>query len=103
MPLRLTDDQIHQFCDNGYVGNLPIMSSAECAAIRDRIAAFEAQRPADAAWAFDIKANLLFDWAYDIGAHWRMLDIAADLVGFDIFNTNTVFRIKQPGSTTSYG
>lgn len=103
MPKSLTDRQIDQFRDHGYVSGLPIMSVADCAVIRRRIEEFEAARPDDAPWAFDIKANLLFDWVYDIGANGRMLDIAADLIGPDIFNTNTVFRIKEPGSSTSYG
>jgi hypothetical protein len=103
MPLRLSDDQLSHFGKYGYVSGLPIMLDHECAAIRARIEAFETARPGDAAWAFDIKANLLFDWVYDIGADWRMLDTAADLIGFDILNTNTVFRIKEPNSTTSYG
>jgi hypothetical protein len=103
MPLRLTEQQVQRYRDEGYVSGLPILSAAECAAIRARIEAFEAARPADAAWAFDIKANLLFDWVYDIGADRRMLDIAQDLLGPDLLNTNTVFRIKEPGSSTNYG
>ncbi len=74
-----------------------------CSNIRERIEAFEAERPEDAVWAFDIKANLLFDWVYRLGAHEATLDAVKDLLGPNIFNTNTVFRIKEPGSGTNYG
>ncbi len=76
---------------------------SECSNIRERIEAFEAERPEDAVWAFDIKANLLFDWVYRLGAHEAALDAVKDLLGPNIFNTNTVFRIKEPGSGTNYG
>lgn len=103
MPKRLTKTQIDQFHEQGYLSGVRLLTSAECAAFQEEIEAFEAERPRDAAWAFDIKANLLFDWVYRLSAHPATLDAAEDLLGPNIFNTNTVFRIKEPGSGTSYG
>ena len=40
---------------------------------------------------------------FRIGAHAGTLDVVEDLIGPDILLTNTVFRIKKPGSATSYG
>jgi Phytanoyl-CoA dioxygenase (PhyH) len=103
MTRRLSRSQLDQFEDLGYVSGIRLFDAGDCAEITERIAAFEAERPGDAAWAFDIKANLLFDWVYRIGAHEATLDVIEDLLGANIFNTNTVFRIKEPGSATNYG
>jgi len=103
MPKRLTQGQIERFRAEGYLSGLPVLSAAEPDAIRARIERFEATRPADVSWAFDIKANLLFDWVYEISADARALDMVEDLIGPDILVTNTVFRIKEPGSRTEYG
>jgi hypothetical protein len=103
MPKRLTPAQVERFRADGYLSGLPVLPAAEAAAIRARIERFEATRPADVSWAFDIKANLLFDWVYEISADGRALDLVEDLIGPNILVTNTVFRIKKPGSRTEYG
>jgi hypothetical protein len=103
MPKRLTPAQVERFRTDGYLSGLPVLPAAEAATIRGRIERFEAARPADVSWAFDIKANLLFDWVYAISADARALDLVEDLIGSDILVTNTVFRIKEPGSRTEYG
>src|SRR6185295_9848929 len=103
MPKRLTQAQIERFRAEGCLSGLPVMSAAEAAVVRARIERFEAARPADVSWAFDIKANLLFDWLYEISADARALDLVEDLISPNILVTNTVFRIKEPGSRTHYG
>jgi len=103
MAARLTRLQVDRFRAEGYLTGLPLLSPAEAASIRRRIESFERKRPTDAGWAFDIKANLLFDWVYRIGADGRALDLAESLLGPNLLNTNTVFRIKEPGSRTGYG
>lgn len=103
MARRLTQAERAQFHNQGYVSGLPLLTPAETVAIRRRIERFEADRPADVGWAFDIKANLLFDWVCRIGADPRALDYVEDLLGPNLLNTNSVFRIKEPGSRTEYG
>ena len=103
MPRRLSESQIDHFNERGFVSGIRLFEPEACAAIREKIEAFEAERPADALWAFDIKANLLFDWVYDLAAQDATLDAVEDLIGPNIFNTNTVFRIKEPASGTNYG
>jgi len=103
MPKRLTKSQVDDFAELGFVSGIRLFDPSACAEIEERIEAFEAERPSDALWAFDIKANLLFDWIYRLGAQEATLDAAEDLIGPNIFNTNTVFRIKEPGSGTTYG
>ncbi len=103
MPKQLTRAQVGQFDEIGYVSPVRLYEPGDCAAFRERIEAFEAERPRDAAWALDIKANLLFDWVYRLSAHEPVLDAVEDLLGPNIYNTDTVFRIKEPGSGTHYG
>ncbi len=103
MPKRLSATQIDQFREHGFVSGIQLFEPEACLKIRDRIEAFEAERPDDARWAFDIKANLLFDWVYELGADESTLDAVEDLIGGNIFNTDTVFRIKEPGTGTNYG
>lgn len=99
----LTNEQIEGFTRDGFVTGLKILDTAEVARLNALTEAFEAERPADTAWAFDIKANLLFDWVYDLGRHPRLLDAVEDLLGPDILMTNATFRIKNPGSHVDYG
>ena len=102
MPKRLTRQQIDHFATRGYLSGIRILTGDECKTMLRRIERFERERPDDAQWAFDIKANLLFDWVYALGAHPKVLEVARDLLGPDIFNTNSVFRIKEPDSATRY-
>lgn len=103
MGKRLSDERISAFREEGYVNAVPVFSSAECAQFRAQVEAFEAARPADVHWAFDIKANLLFPWVYELSRHPALLDLIEDLIGPDLLLTNSIFRIKEPGASTHYG
>jgi len=103
MPKRLSTRQVRQFHELGFVSGIQVLAPERCIKVRHRIEAFEAERPDAVPWAFDIKANLLFDWVYDLGADQATLDAVEDLIGPNIYNTDTVFRIKEPGSGTNYG
>lgn len=99
----LSQDQIDGFHRDGFVSGLPILTRDEVSELNARTEAFERERPQDIAWAFDIKANLLFDWVYELGRHGKLLDAVEDLIGPDILMTNATFRIKNPGSHIDYG
>jgi ectoine hydroxylase-related dioxygenase (phytanoyl-CoA dioxygenase family) len=101
--MALSSSQIEEFHRQGYVANVPALTEAECRRFRARAERFEAERPADAGWAFDIKCNLLFDWVHANATHARIVDAVVSLLGEDLLLTNSVFRIKEPGSALSYG
>lgn len=101
--MTLTREQIALFQRDGYVSGIPAMSAGAVAAFRAKAEAFEAARPEDAGWAFDIKCNLLFDWVYDNALSPRILAPVAEVIGGDVLLTNSIFRIKEPGSTVNYG
>jgi ectoine hydroxylase-related dioxygenase (phytanoyl-CoA dioxygenase family) len=101
--MELGPARVEQYRVQGFVTGLPVFDAAECEAFRARTERFETEHPADREWALDIKANLLFDWVYANATHRRLLDAVADLLGGDLLLTNSVFRIKEPGSATHYG
>ena len=103
MGKRLTRTEIDSFHEHGFLPGIDVFSEAECDAFRCRIEAFERDRPEAVGWAFDIKTNLLFDWVYALSRAPRLLDPIEDLIGPDILLTNSIFRIKAPGSATFYG
>ena len=101
--MALARAQMEQFREEGFVAGIPVFSGAECERFRETAERFRAEQPADRDWAFDIKCNLLFDWVYENATHPRLLDVVADLLGEDLLLTDSVFRIKEPGSGTHYG
>ena len=103
MGKRLTRAEIDSFHEHGFHPGIDVFGEEECDAFRSRVEAFEQARPEAVAWAFDIKTNLLFDWVYDLSRDPRLLDAVEDLIGPDVLLTNSIFRIKEPGSTTYYG
>jgi hypothetical protein len=101
--VTLAPAQIAQFRDEGFVAGIPVLRPGECDRFRETAERWEAEHPADRGWAFDIKCNLLFDWVYANATHPRLLDAVAQLLGEDLLLTDSVFRIKEPGSGTHYG
>ena len=103
MGKRLTRSEIDTFREHGFLPGIDVFGEDDCDAFRSRVEAFEQTRPDAVGWAFDIKTNLLFDWIYDLSRDPRLLDLIEDLIGPDVLLTNSIFRIKEPGSATSYG
>ena len=103
MGKRLTRVEIDSFREQGFLPGIDVFGEAECDAFRSRVEAFEQSRPEAVGWAFDIKTNLLFDWVYELSRDARLLDAIEDLIGPDVLLTNSLFRIKEPGSATFYG
>ena len=103
MGKKLTRTEIESFHVHGFLPGIDVFGEAECDAFRSRVEEFEQTRPEAIEWAFDIKTNLLFDWVYSLSRDPRLLDAIEDLIGPDILLTNSIFRIKEPGSATFYG
>ena len=101
--MRLDSSQIHTFQLDGFLTGLPLLSTEACTQFMRQADKFAQDYPEAIHWAFDIKANLLFDWVYEIGVTPVLLDVIEDLIGPDMLLTNSIFRIKPPGSETRYG
>ena len=103
MATVLTPSQIAHYRSEGFVSGIPVFTPEECTRFRRAADRFQADHPEDRDWAFDIKCNLVLDWVYANATHPRLLDAVADLLGEDLLLTDSVFRIKEPGSQTHYG
>ena len=103
MGKRLTRAEIDCFHEHGFLPGIDMFSVEECDVFRSKVEAFEQARPEAVEWAFDIKTNLLFDWVYELSCEPRLLDAMEDLIGPDVLLTDSIFRIKDPGSGTFYG
>ena len=99
----LSETQLQHFQSQGYLAGLDVFSIEQCEKFRTRTEEFEHRYPEDVSWALDIKCNLLFDWVYELSTFPLLLDIVSDLIGPDVLLTNSIFRIKEPFSSTHYG
>ena len=99
----LSTTQIQQFQSQGFLAGLDVFSIEQCEKFRTRTEEFERHHAEDVTWALDIKCNLLFDWVYELSTFPLLLDIVSDLIGPDVLLTNSIFRIKEPFSSTHYG
>ena len=99
----LSTTQLQKFQSQGYLAGLDVFSIEQCENFRTRTEEFERHHAGDAAWALDIKSNLLFDWVYEFSTFPLLIDIVSDLIGPDVLLTNSIFRIKEPSSSTHYG
>ena len=99
----LSTTQLQQFQSQGFLAELDVFSIEQCEKFRTHTEEFERHHAEDVTWAFDIKCNLLFDWVYKLSTFPLLLDIVSDLIGPDVLLTNSIFRIKEPFSSTHYG
>jgi hypothetical protein len=81
MGKALSDAQIRQFHDRGYVFSLPCLSSAEARRFRDRFEAYERTIGESAHRRLRIKARLAFPWLVELARHPRILDAVEDILG----------------------
>ncbi|MEE8350858.1 MAG: phytanoyl-CoA dioxygenase family protein [Rhodospirillales bacterium] len=96
--MMLTDPQIRQYQDHGYVFPLPVLDPGEVSALRARFQAFEADQGGPLEQAQRNKCHLLFKWIDDLIRDARILDAIEQLIGPDVLCWNTIFWVKEAGS-----
>ena len=95
MGKRLTDGQVKQYQDDGYVYPVPVLSDDEVRQARAEIEAFEAKTGKTLDYPEKSKSYLLFDWADRLVRHPAVLDAVEDLIGPDILVYHTTMWIKD--------
>ena len=95
MGKRLTDDQVQQYEDQGYVHPVPVLTAEEVRQARAEIEAFEAKSGKTLDYPEKSKSYLLFDWADRLVRHPAVLDAVEDLIGPDIMVYHTTMWIKD--------
>ncbi|MBV8534535.1 MAG: phytanoyl-CoA dioxygenase family protein, partial [Alphaproteobacteria bacterium] len=80
----LTEAQIAQFKNEGWVCPFHAMSAEEAAECARRIEAYEAKVGEDANRSLKIKGHLAMPWVVELGRNPHILDAVEDLIGPDI-------------------
>jgi len=80
----LSEAQVRQFREEGYVAPFRAVSRAEAGEYRRRVEAYEASAGHDANVTLKIKGHLAFPWLVELGRNPALLDAVEDLIGPDI-------------------
>jgi non-haem Fe2+, alpha-ketoglutarate-dependent halogenase len=95
MPMKsLSADAVRHYRDIGYYAPVRALSTAEAAATRDRLEAYE-QHSSGLKGPLRHKTHLLFTWLNDLIRHPAILDPVEDLIGPNILCWGTSFFIKD--------
>ena len=102
MPKVLTESEVEQFHEQGFLSPVPVLSAEEVAYFRERLESFEAKYPNDVR-KLKSKSHLLCPWVEEIARHPGILDVYEDLIGPNILCYSMAFRIKDPDGKTHAG
>ena len=100
MPKILSARAIEQYQQDGYWFPLRVLDDEQVAANRSKLTAFEKAQGKPLAGAQRSKSHLLFKWVDDLMRNDGILDAVEALIGPDLLCWNTLFWIKEPGSTS---
>lgn len=92
----LTEAQVEAFKRNGYHFPVRVITQAEAAGYRQKIAAFEAVHDLVMKTPYRNKPHLVFGWANELIHNPRILDAVEDLLGPDLLVWGSGFFIKEP-------
>jgi non-heme Fe2+,alpha-ketoglutarate-dependent halogenase len=95
MPKCLTDAQVAQYREQGYVSSIRVMSEAEALCLRAQLEAFEQTSGGPLRGELRHKTHLLFKFLSDVVHDSRVLDAIEDLYGPNLLCWSTNFFIKE--------
>ncbi len=95
MPKFLTEAQVQQFKDLGYVSNLRVMDAQQTQAIRELLEDFEKRQGSPLHGSQRHKTHLLFPWLNDLVRDTKIVDAIEDLYGHNILCWTSNFFIKE--------
>src|SRR5438067_20907 len=95
MPKILSQSQIDQFQEEGFLAPIRIMSREEALGLRGCLERFEASTGGPLQGNLRHKSHLLFTWLADLVRHRRLLDAVEDLYGPDLLCWTSNFFIKE--------
>ena len=98
MPKRLTQAQVEQYHNDGFVCPVDVMSGEEAIGYRHRLEAAEATYPEMLNPTNRNNAHIAFTFLDEIIHHPAVLDAVEDIIGPDILCWGTVLFIKEPES-----
>lgn len=95
----LTDSQISQFQQNGYVSPVQVMSEEAAKEICNRLSAFELSNGGPLRGELRHKSHLIFKFLSDVVHNERIIDAIEDIYGSDLLCWTTSFFIKEANSS----
>jgi len=98
MPLHLTQQQIDQFHNAGYVAPIDIMPEQTALEYAEKLVAAEKKYPGALEGRNRNNAHLVFRFLDEIALHETILDIVQDLIGPNLLLWGCVLFIKEPES-----
>jgi hypothetical protein len=112
MAKTLTDAQVVQFREQGWLAPMRAMDSEQAADCAARIAAYEAKMGESANRSLKIKGHLAMPWVVELGRNPAILDAVEDLMGPDIMlfgasifakgrKDRAYWRMRRPTLTTT--
>lgn len=96
-PVGLTESQVRDYREHGYLFPFPALSASEVAGFRGRIEAFEAQYGSRAGQILRQKSHVVLTFVAELVRLEPVLDKVQSLIGPDILCWSTSFFIKDPG------
>ena len=91
----LTQEQIDQFWNEGYVLPFDCLSTAEARECRDKLEASEGTIDGDISKYIRVKSHTAFPWLNEIARHPKILDAVEDLIGPNILLYLSTFWFKD--------
>lgn len=95
MSKTLTEEQVRNYKDCGFVTPLPVYSGEEAQAYRAQLENVESNMSVFFQGIGQIKFYLRFSWAYKMATHPTLLDAVEDLIGPNIMLYHNTAWIKQ--------
>jgi phytanoyl-CoA dioxygenase PhyH len=95
MPKALTDAQIAQYREQGFLSPVRVMSEAEALALRAKLETIEDAMGGPLRGDLRHKTHLLFPFLAELVRHPQILDAIEDLLGRDILCWSSNFFIKE--------
>ena len=91
----LSDAQVRQYQEEGYVAPIRVMSEAQAAQLRERLEAVECGQGGSLQGSMRHKSHLLFTWLSELVHNATILDAVEDLYGPNLLCWTTNFFIKE--------
>ena len=91
----LSEQQVKQYKQQGYLSKIKVLSAEQTHEIRQKLEAFEAQQGKPLNGSQRHKTHLLFTWLNELVRNSKILDAIEDLYGENILCWTTNFFIKE--------
>jgi len=98
MPKYLSDAQVSEYHEQGFLSPIDLLSEAEAVSVREQLEEAERLHPDHINAENRNNAHLVFDFLDALAFHPTILDIVEDLLGPDFSLWGSVLFIKDPGS-----